>query len=99
MAPTVQDADEFDDDFDLPLPDRPLPASGGPSFFGQPAGTSIPRSSQLPGGAHIVADTTPFKMYACLYASVVRDLKDSLQVDLCIPNIHRREASVRDRSS
>jgi hypothetical protein len=70
MPPALQEVDDFDDDFDLPLPDRPLPPASGPSSFGHPAGTSVPRSSQPPGGANVVSDSAPFKMYVVLRVSV-----------------------------
>lgn len=56
----VQDEDEFDDDFDMPLPDLPNPTGG--AFPPGPGADAI-----NPQGITYVQDTAQFKKWSCLY--------------------------------
>ncbi|KAF8329560.1 signal recognition particle, SRP19 subunit [Cantharellus anzutake] len=63
--------DTFDDDFDLPLPPRPIPrqglASSGsalPSIGGTPATSRV---NPTDPGVKEVNDTTPYKTWTCVY--------------------------------
>ena len=62
-TPKIEEVnDEFDDDFDLPLPDRPVPLSTNPSVGS--SGLSSSRPQHVPGVPHPVqrvADAAPFK--------------------------------------
>jgi hypothetical protein len=78
--PTVEEINEFDDDFDLPLPDRPIPSSGAASQSRYPTGVpgnTIP-SSQIPANVKIVSDSSPYKMYVAssFYLLDARPLKN-----------------------
>lgn len=54
------DEEEFDDDFDMPLPDLPNTSGGGGSM-------SLPADPINPQGITYVQDTAQFKKWSCLY--------------------------------
>jgi len=72
---TVQEVEnDFDDDFDLPLPPRPVPSTvqqasiAGLDQRNTPAGgSSAPGLAQATPGVHVVTDVTPFKTWTCVY--------------------------------
>lgn len=71
-TPKIEEvSDDFDDDFDLPLPNHPTPTAAG--VFGGSSGAASSRAQHVPGIPHPVqqvTDTTPFKTYVAIVCSL-----------------------------